>query len=346
MLIIEYVLCLILLVVLARATYTDFYAGKIYNSTLLRGCVLSLVADFIYYGVWAYRFLPVFLSNFLLLVLTGILFYALRIWAAGDSKLLFFIGLCIPGRWYTFQPFGPASSFAILVYAFSAAFLWLVILGGWRFLKNPHIGKIRFSVVQVKRWLVFYLCFSSLIFLFRFFLSSFLEETWLQNWLFQQTMNSFFLLFLLQSCARKPVSRLFFLGCLGWASVLRLMFFHKIVFSIALSGSLLCWALLLIPLRLVLHRFCYQSIPTSSVKPGQILSASTVLDMQKSRVRGLPQLATEDLEARLSESETESIRRWEFSKYGQSTITIVRKVPFAIFIFLGTLFFLIVGGKG
>lgn len=66
--------------------------------------------------------------------------------------------------------------------------------------------------------------------------------------------------------------------------------------------------------------------------------------MQKSQVRGLPRITTEDLDARLSKNEAESVKRWEFSKYGQPTITIVRKVPFAVFILIGTLFFLFIGG--
>lgn len=344
MLIIEKVLCFILLTILVFTTYTDFHKGKIYNSMLLGGCILSLAADFIYYGLWAHRFLSVFLCNFILLIITGILFYALHIWAAGDSKLLFFIGLSIPGRWYTFQPFSSASSFSILIYAFSAAFLWLVIFGTWHFFDYPHMGKIKISGWQLKKWLAFYLCFSSLILLFRTFLSWFMVESWLQNWLFQQAINSFFLLFLLQCCARKSIDQLFLLGSLGWSSVLILMFFQKVHFSLALNGSILCWALLLIPLRLVLNRYCYQSISTSSIKPGQILSVSSILAMQKSQVRGLPRITTEDLDARLSKNEAESVKRWEFSKYGQPTITIVRKVPFAVFILIGTLFFLFIGG--
>ena len=344
MLIMEKVLCLILLAVLLFATYTDFYRGKIYNSMLLGGCILSLAADFIYYGFWAHRFLSVFLCNFILLVITGILFYTLHIWAAGDSKLLFFIGLSIPGRLYTFQPFSSASGFSIIIYAFSVAFLWLVILGSWHFFAYPHLGKIKFSGWQLKKWLAFYLCFSSQIFLFRTFLSWFMVESWQQNWLFQQAINSFFLLLLLQCYVRKPINQLFLLGSLGWGSVLILMAFHKVVFSIALNGAILCWALLLIPLRLVLNRYCYQSISTSSIKPGQILSVSTILAMQKSQIRGLPRIATEDLDARLSENEVESVKRWEFSKYGQPTVTIVRKVPFAVFILIGTLFFLFIGG--
>lgn len=343
MILVEMALCLVLLGVLVRATCTDFQFGKIYNSLLLWGSAISAVLDLFYYGWWAREFLPVFFSNFLLLVLTGILFYSLHIWAAGDSKLLFFIGLSVPGRWYAFQPFAPASSFSIVIYAFSAAFLWLIVLGVRQFLLQPSTGLFHRTGWQPKRWLAFYLCFSSLVLLFRAAVPFFLADFLVQNWLFQQAIHCFFLLFLLQSCSRRRTKELLVLGSLGWGGVLLLILLQKTTFSVSLNGALLGWALLLIPLRMILNRYSYQSVPTSSVKAGQILSASTILAMQKSQVKGLPQMATEDLEARLSETEAQSVKRWEKSKYGQPNVTLVRKVPFAIFILLGTAFFLIVG---
>lgn len=339
MILVETALCLVLLAVLGWSTYTDFHNGKIYNSLLLRGSVLSIALDLLYYGWWARDFLPLFLSNFLFLVVAGILFYILHIWAAGDSKLLFFLGLSIPGRWYAVLPFAPASSFSIIVYAFSAAFLWLIVLGLRQFLQHPSADLFHMAGWQPKRWLGFYLCFSSLVFLMRTVLPFILT----QNWLFQQAIHCFFLLFLLQSCSRRQTRSLLLLGSLGWGAVLLLVFFHRAALSVSLNGALLVWALILIPLRMVLNHYCYQSVPTSSVKTGQILSAATIVAMQKSQVRGLPQVASEDLEARLTEQEAQSVKRWEKSKYGQPTVTLVRKIPFAIFLLLGTVFFLMVG---
>ena len=43
----------------------------------------------------------------------------------------------------------------------------------------------------------------------------------------------------------------------------------------------------------------------------------------------------------ITEEQAESIRRWETSKYGQKEITIVRKIPFAIFISFGTIVYVI-----
>ena len=65
-----------------------------------------------------------------------------------------------------------------------------------------------------------------------------------------------------------------------------------------------------------------------------ILSMGASLLMQRSRVRGLPGISSEDLKSRLTEEETESIKRWAKSKKIESLL-IVKKIPFAVFIFLG-----------
>lgn len=62
-----------------------------------------------------------------------------------------------------------------------------------------------------------------------------------------------------------------------------------------------------------------------------------------SRVKGLPDMSHENISDRISESECESIHRWEKSKYGSKTVKIVRKIPFAIFISLGIVTYIIVG---
>ena len=51
---------------------------------------------------------------------------------------------------------------------------------------------------------------------------------------------------------------------------------------------------------------------------------------------------TEDLRSRITSEEAESIHRWEKSAGGKPYVVIVRKIPFAIFIGIGTLAFLII----
>jgi hypothetical protein len=94
--------------------------------------------------------------------------------------------------------------------------------------------------------------------------------------------------------------------------------------------------------RKISEKYNYIEIPTSSVKAGMILSLGTIVLFKRSKVKGLPISTTEDMRSRISEDEAKSILRWEKSKYGEANITIVKKMPFAIFIILGVVSYLII----
>jgi hypothetical protein len=91
----------------------------------------------------------------------------------------------------------------------------------------------------------------------------------------------------------------------------------------------------------MVEKYNYQSIPTAEVRSGQILSAATVLSFAPSQVKGLPTNCSEDIESKLTEEEAASVRRWEKSKYGRDSVVIVRKIPFAIFLGIGTVAMLV-----
>lgn len=86
----------------------------------------------------------------------------------------------------------------------------------------------------------------------------------------------------------------------------------------------------------------YEVIPLESLQSGMILSVGSSILMQGSRVRGLPNISTEDLESRLTKEEVESIKRWGAGKEIME-ITIIKKIPFAIFLGLGFLTYFSIG---
>ena len=67
----------------------------------------------------------------------------------------------------------------------------------------------------------------------------------------------------------------------------------------------------------------------------------TIARFQNSRVKGLPLYTTEDFRTKLNSEQVKSIKRWKKSKSGTETVIIVRKLPFAVFISIGTVAFLI-----
>lgn len=95
-------------------------------------------------------------------------------------------------------------------------------------------------------------------------------------------------------------------------------------------------------LRHIMSGYNYQEIPTKNVEKGMVLSYVTLAKFLPSRVKGLPKQGGEDMRYRITEDEMNAIKRWESSKYGEDTIIIVRKIPFAIFIIAGILLLFII----
>jgi preflagellin peptidase FlaK len=89
------------------------------------------------------------------------------------------------------------------------------------------------------------------------------------------------------------------------------------------------------------EKFNYETIPTTTIKAGMILSNFSVIQMIPSKIKGLPTFSTEDMRSRLTIEQVESIKKWSYSKYGLSEVVIVRKIPFAIFMTLGVIVFLL-----
>lgn len=89
-----------------------------------------------------------------------------------------------------------------------------------------------------------------------------------------------------------------------------------------IKDNIRIYAILLVVLllRYLVSGYNYAEIETNQVKAGMILSVATVLEFQKSRVKGLPVATNEDMSTRLSEEEADAIRRWEQSKYGKEKL--------------------------
>ena len=91
-----------------------------------------------------------------------------------------------------------------------------------------------------------------------------------------------------------------------------------------------------------MNGYNYKEINVSELRPGMILSAQTVIGFAPSKVKGLPDTTFEDMRSRLTKDEVDSINRWKDSKYGSEKIVIVKKLPFAVFIFIGMIAYFII----
>ena len=330
-----------LLMLLVIAGYTDCKRGIIANRLLTACSLVAIPADILYYSLWGRPYLAVFLLNLLLLTVASAAFYCYHLWAAGDSKLLFIVGLLIPGRIYTFGGMGSASGFAIVVFTFSIAFVFVFIESIWLLIKDHVKLKLTLPSMDWRRIPCSYAAMVAATTLFNLLLRLVFRNAFEGNQLLVTAIDFFVVLTLIQLRDKLSTKWLVVISAILWSLLIAMWIAGLAKPDSAIDPRSWLVVLAIILCRWVAERFNYRTIPTAEVRAGQILSAATVLSFTTSHVKGLPVGTTEDLRSRITENEAASVRRWESSAQGRKSVVIVRKIPFAVFIGIGTLCFFV-----
>lgn len=315
------------------ATITDIKNGIIQNRALLLVSAFGLVVNVIYFTVFAREFILTYLINLAIVSAFAVALYGFHFWAAGDSKLLICITFLFPARLYDDGLIMYAPGIIVFIYVFLIAYVYIVVDSIVCFIrKDKFYSGHRLGKEDVKRFIVGYLmCFvymRALGELLRFVLGDFYYNN--------QIVFSFLFFFVAIKIHEKKFFRKWYV--IAVALVLNIAFLQSFRFQIS---NLYGYGVLFVALflRYLLSGYNYKQIPTESVEKGMVLSVPTVMMFTSSRVKGLPKMSFEDMRSRLSEEEVEAVRRWKDSKQGKETVTIVKKIPFAIFIVLGELVF-------
>lgn len=335
MLIFEALMLTVLVLTCGYVSYTDFRHGIIENRALAVSGAVCCVLNIIYYAVFAREYALPFLFDFIYLTVISIGMYALNLWAAGDSKLLFLVVFAIPGRLYSAGS-GAAPAIYIVVFTFSISFVYVVLesvamsIRGKEKLVLPTfkgIGRFLKSYVSI---IVYILAVNYLVALaFPEFVGENASLIAMADLFLSIIIYKYPVLFNLQSV------------CLAAAASVGVIIIHGMKYGLDRPDPLVyvCVAIVLL-LRTMAERYNYATIPTADIKAGMILSLQTVLAMAPSRVVGLPRTTTEDMRSRLTPEEAAAVVRWGASKNGGDTVAIVRKIPFAVFITLGVMTFI------
>lgn len=336
------VIILLKLVVLASAlllsTLSDIRTGIIKNKYIVFAIILGAILNFVTF-FYETSFIKYQLINILVVNIISVFLYVFHAWAGGDCKLVFAVSLLVPYELY-FSFINPYFSLLLLM-AFIFVFSYLFLI--YDSIKSAVLKKYIFNPNEVfkklKCYIKTYLC--NLIYIV------FVDQ--LLIILFERIVNNFpYLLLIVNACL---VILLFSVKLLKNKYLVCIVLFFDVVLSIVFSITILSYMMLLnyliacliTLLRFFIDEFNYEIIPTKNVKSGMILSLNTTILFTNSRVKGLPKLSSETLNSRLTNDEAQSVLRWEKSKYGKSEIQIVRKIPFAIFISLGTVLFIVLG---
>ena len=332
---IDIIMIVYLLIVVFFCAYTDWKRFKIYNKIILIASIPAVVLVVIYYILYL-DLLTVFITNMISAFVIGIIFFALKIWGAGDSKLWIFINLLYPGKCYLITEHMLFPSMIILMFIFIEAFVYVIGESVYirLFKRDKGIGEGEIAID--KNWII-NLAFSMLVLSFIYSLLAYILGGY-----FESNQVFFVLIGLVLSMRLATIKRKIKLVAIMilLPSYLAVMFITKQVPDLRMY---IISFLLIVLSQWGLHfadKYNYMWIPTSSVKSGMILSIVSVQMMLGSRVKGLPQFTDETTKCRLSEEEADAVRRWERSKTGKGQIMIVRYIPFAIFMLIGIVSYL------
>lgn len=317
-------------------TITDIKNNIIQNKILLLSFIFGIFCNIAYYGFLYKEFFLTFVLNVLILSAISIIFYAMHFWAAGDSKMLISIIFLFPARiYYTGENISPAVSLIIII--FSLAFIYSVIESIIIGISRKDLFNFKSINLNIKEMILQYIkcsCVISLINIFVFLISpNFYSENKALLMIFNMVI--IFLIYNVK-ILNKGLPLLF----LCFVTIVSYVFVNGFVFAFNLDFIIYIFTAFILFLRIISEKYCYLEIPTASTKKGMVLAYSTVLNFQPSAVKGLPKSTTEDVRSKITQEQVDSILRWEKTKFGQPTITIVRKIPFAIFITLGVFIFL------
>lgn len=333
MIIVKSFLISILIVEGIVCSYSDMRANRISNKNIAIGLAAAILSDVVYFVIGGTDNLLSFLLNVAAAVVVSFLMYALHIWAGGDVKLFILFSLLIPTDLLKQKP--PLSTVTIFITAFSLAFIYLILESVVMLIKKekvPFKSTFKFSTKSFLNCMFF---ITAIQFLLRL--------------IFANYYNEYIAAFLLLNVILVLVfNKLKFLQNNISFCICTVISVAGVVFSIINKQYSFDIRSLVITVSVILFRalaekFNYKEINTTDVKQGMILSYGTVLGFVNSRVKGLPSFTTEDMSSRITQEEADAICRWAVSKNGKETIVILRKIPFAIFITLGFVVYLILG---
>lgn len=339
MLICEVVSLATLIALVVHSSYTDVKSSTVSNRTLAYATVSGMVTNLVYSFVTLGAYFVEYLSNIVLLSVLSVLLYAFHLWAAGDSKLVIAVAFCLPGRFLTFWDIGLFPSFSIVAIAFIVAFIVIftesVALG----IRNRDLFQ-SLPLISFSRYAYSYLFTISAVTVFFAILKCIVPRIFEEHGFMLMAVDFIVMLALMQLRNRFQLHRLKVAAAMMCGVLFLLLVSGNVALS--LTFDFMTWALaLFIMVACVLAgKYGYQTVRTSSIQAGMILSSATVLSFRSSRVKGLPNGLAEDLTCRLSDDEAASVRRWENSVHGSPYVTIVRKLPFALFIGIGTIAFI------
>ena len=320
-------------------TITDLKSGLIENKAIIIASLIGVIINIIYFHFLDIGFLKIYLVNLLCISVLSILLYAFHFWAAGDSKMMICATMLFPARFYDYNQGGYMPGVIYIILIFLVAFVFILAESVYLTIK-----KVRFfgnKPKNIKKSILLFLKDYAISLLYLRCFAGVLQFINMEEYIRYQLFIAFICLFISVCIHNYSFFK-------KWYSIVAVLIMN-IIFIVINKQEIGIYSvysmvilLFVLILRFFLNGYNYTEIEVSDLKPGMILSTQTILGFAPSKIKGLPDSTFEDMRSRLTQDEVDSIKRWKDSKYGCEKVVIVRKLPFAVFIFLGMIVFFII----
>lgn len=332
--------------VLIVSSVNDIKKGIIPNKILLAGLLSGIAFDVVYYIFFYQEGFANFIINLAVVTFLSLLFYFLNIWAAGDSKMLITVFAVIPSRLYSPMALNVLPCFVLIMCVFISAFVYVISDTVIKSIQEKRKLQIK-RKKRITGKQILYIIVSYFFILLTMLLVNMLVSIILSIWDGGQayiTLMIDFVIALILIEVRKHISfksTLVMIGVMTIALLIALFTGIYTISTVSFDFKPLIVVIITIILRLASEKYNYSEIPVSKLKPNMILSGVSVMQMNMSgNIENLPTAITEDRNARLSQEQIDAVIKWSETDTGTSSIMIVKKIPFAIFILIGTVLFL------
>lgn len=289
----------------------DIKEKKIFNSLLKKYFIFLII-----FKSFDFYFFPISINYiyYLISILLPFIFYYLKIWGAGDSKLLTLYFLALPNFILNKESYIYILKYLNLLFVLS--FFIYFVIGIYSIFKNKFI---LFNKIEFKENIYFLLLLTLSLNIFNNFFNNFL------NFYFSLILNLIFIFFL----------KKFYDSFLKNHKILTIIFlilgnvqlkFSSIVLKIILTFGIFIS-------RKIICISEYKIIKIDELNLGMILSENSLKKFSSSKIKGLPILDNNNQTYKIQSIEDiEAINKWKNSKYGENTIEIEKTIPFSIYI--------------
>lgn len=336
---IDLVIGTVLMILCFLCIYTDLKYGIIRNKYLVTmglGAVgLNIISYFLNHEKeWIDCIVPVAVG-----IVITIALYFLKIWAGGDCKLYLVLAMAMPYHIVNKKMWGISLVIYIPVLAFLYGYLYIILESYVSRIrrKEKEKGSLKKAFAGFVVYLKYYI---AILFIQRMLLGFF-------NWLEIRSVNQW-LLFVIDLLFVYMMGRW---KLLEYRSVLFVLLAADLMLGILKIDSILNRQTILVWLSIILsnvvrnvsNNYNYKEIPIEELKKGMILSTASSVILANNRANRYSKISDESLRARLTEEDVKDILAFSAGKGSITEVSIVKKVPFAMFIALAAITVMIEG---